>query len=124
MKEIGRGGVMEQIRLHLGKKPDLVLFRCQSGSVNHGTEKNPRWVKYGLHDGASDLIGCLRVTERAGFGRFFALEVKRPGERPTLEQEAFINLIKSFGGYAGYAESVHDSEIHYTKAGGFYGNSP
>lgn len=118
MKEIGKGGLMEQIRLHLGKKPDLVLFRCQSGSVNteEDPKKPPRWVTYGLHPGASDLIGCLTTT--AGVGKFFALEIKAPGKKPTAEQMAFIELIRKFKGYGGWCNSLEGAEECYRLAGG------
>lgn len=105
MKELGRDGVMERVRLHLGKKPDLVLFRNQAGKV----EVDGRWMKYGLCDGASDLIGCLRIAPRnntntrdLGFreamevGRFFALECKASGEMPS--QKVISSLISDVAG--------------------------
>ena len=50
--------------------------------------------------GVSDLLGCLPN------GRMLAIECKRPGCRPTPEQERFINDIQSRGGLALIADSV------------------
>lgn len=106
---------MEEIRLHLGKKPDLVIFRNQSGAV----EVDGRWQTYGLVKGASDLIGALKPS-----GRFFACEVKQPGKYPTKEQRLFLALIHQFGGAAFVARSVEDAEKYYLMAGGQYAARP
>jgi hypothetical protein len=45
--------------------------------------------------GVPDIIGQLRD------GRFFALEVKRPDEKPTPEQAEFLSLVADAGGVAG-----------------------
>lgn len=108
-RETGRGGVMEQIREHLGKKLDLVIFRNQGGAA----EVKGQWQSYGLTNGASDLIGLLKPS-----GRFFACEVKKPGGRRTPEQKLFIDLVNNFGGYGFFAESVEEAEHHYLVAGG------
>jgi len=42
--------------------------------------------------GVSDIIGCIPKT-----GRFLAIEVKRPGGKPTLEQQQFIDTINEAG---------------------------
>lgn len=36
--------------------------------------------------GVSDIIGCIPKT-----GRFLAVEVKRPGNKPTAELQQFID---------------------------------
>lgn len=133
MRETGRDGVMERIRLHLGKKPDLVLFRCQSGAVNMAPEgEPPQWQTYGLARGASDLVGCLSSSRCSQIsccghgGRWLVIEVKSPRvkihtkklDAKELEQKAFIDLIKKFGGHGGFAESVEDAERLYLEAGG------
>lgn len=53
--------------------------------------------------GVSDLIGVLRD------GRFFALEVKRPGEKPSANQAAFLALVREAGGAAGVVERWEDA---------------
>lgn len=137
MKEVGRDGLMEQARLYLGKKPDLVIFRCQSGAVNMAKEgEPPMWQTYGLARGASDLVGCLRVAvdeydgqhgpEPDHIGKWLVIELKSPRvkihtkklDARELEQKAFIDLIKKFGGWGGFAESIEDCERLYLEAGG------
>lgn len=39
-----------------------------------------------------------------------AIECKRPGERPTDEQAAFLDVVRSHGGCAGWADSVEAVE--------------
>ena len=53
--------------------------------------------------GVSDIIGCLPKT-----GRFLAIEVKRPGNKPTAEQQQFIDIINDAGGLAFVAHSIEE----------------
>jgi hypothetical protein len=41
--------------------------------------------------GVSDIIGCYK-------GRFFAIEVKRPGRHPTDAQQLFLKQVTEAGG--------------------------
>lgn len=61
-------------------------------------------MRYGLCVGSADLIGML-----APQGRFLALEVKRPGEKPTKEQELFLELVRKSGGVAAVVTSVEEA---------------
>ena len=63
-------------------------------------------VRFGF-SGVSDIIGILRYPP-FDLGRFLAIEVKRPGNKPTLDQEAFLEGIRSNGGMAFVATSVDD----------------
>ena len=61
-----------------------------------------RWVHYGVGGpGGADLVGLERGT-----GRLVVCEVKRPGERPREDQEAFLERIRLSGGIAFWADSV------------------
>lgn len=53
--------------------------------------------------GTSDVIACAR-------GRFLAIEVKLPGERPRPDQERFLARVRQAGGTAGVAHSVREAE--------------
>ena len=65
---------------------------------------------YGLETkGSSDFI-CI-VTMHSGFGRFVALEAKRPGEKPTPEQQAFIDDVNALGGYGKVFYSIDEFVI-------------
>lgn len=67
-------------------------------------------IRVGLCRGSSDLIGCYR-------GRFTAVEIKRPGQKPTTEQLAFINMVVQDGGIAFWCDSVErfDAELQRFK---------
>jgi len=85
------------IREALGLEPDLVLWRNNTGIATHHDASTGREfrVRYGLCVGSSDLIGILGPA-----GRLVALEVKRPGEKPTDEQARFLALVRRQGGFA------------------------
>lgn len=61
--------------------------------------KGARWVTFGFK-GLSDIIGQLKS------GVFLAVEVKRPGEAPTEDQQKFLDIVERNGGLAIVAESV------------------
>ena len=52
--------------------------------------------------GISDLLVC------APDGRFIAIEIKRPGNKPTPEQEAFLKQVIEAGGIAMVADNIDD----------------
>lgn len=56
-------------------------------------------VRYGLAEGSADLIACC-------WGRFVSIEMKAPGKKPRPDQLAWIELVRSFGGIADWADSV------------------
>lgn len=51
--------------------------------------------------GEPDLIGCMR-----GDGRMFTIEVKRPGNRPTVLQAERLRWWKERGAISFWADSV------------------
>ena len=53
--------------------------------------------------GVPDIIGCLPD------GRFFAIEVKAPGGRPSKLQLVHIDRIRAVGGLAGIAHSWEEA---------------
>lgn len=68
-------------------------------------------VSYGLGVGSSDIIGYTSVTitpEMVGtkVAVFTAVEVKKLGGKPTLEQLEFNNAISVAGGIAFVADSM------------------
>jgi hypothetical protein len=60
-----------------------------------------RFIKFGLIEGSSDLIGIYK-------GRFLAVEVKIKGKKPTAEQINFVDFINKSGGIAGVCYSIQD----------------
>jgi hypothetical protein len=64
-----------------------------------------RYKTHGAQDqirGLPDIICCYR-------GRFFGLEVKRPGRRATPLQALTLEQIKLAGGVAGVVHSVEEA---------------
>lgn len=102
--------IQHDIRLALGLEPGLVLWRNSTGhAVEFDKRGNKREFDYGLCVGSSDLIGCLA-------GRFIALEVKRPGERPTQQQVAFLNVVRFNGGFGAVVHSVDEARAAIKRA--------
>ena len=65
-------------------------------------DKDGRLVRGGLCVGSSDIIGIMPD------GRFLAIEVKKPGKKPTTEQLNFIEAIRRHGGIAGVVHSPEE----------------
>lgn len=87
------------------------LFRNNVGALQN---KNGQYVTYGLCAGSSDLVGWVAVDvtpEMVGrkLAVFVACEVKRPGQKPTVEQQNFITALRSAGGIAVVATSVEEA---------------
>lgn len=110
--------IQDEIRLELGSRSDIRLFRQDNGHAWQGKVtkladgsihiQNPRRVVYGMGKGTSDLIGW---TMRNGIAVFTAIEVKRPrGGRRSEAQTKFIEAVRRFGGLAGFARSVGEAE--------------
>jgi hypothetical protein len=55
--------------------------------------------------GCPDIIGILPAG-----GRILGIEVKRPGNQPTIAQLAFMEAIRKSGGVAFVATSIEDVE--------------
>ncbi len=101
-----------QIIAYLQRHPGVAfLIRINSGGRRvHGR----RWLWfYTLYSrgaetkpgtGVPDIIGMLRD------GRFLAIDVKRPGEKATEDQERFLAMVAKAGGVSGTAESWIDVE--------------
>ena len=67
-------------------------WRVNSGAMS-GEHNGKRWyMKFNGAPGCSDIIG---VSPQ---GRFLACEVKRPGNKPTELQSAFLERVRASGG--------------------------
>jgi hypothetical protein len=129
--------IQQAIRLALGMEPGLVLWRNQVGMATHVASNGAmsRAVPYGVGGkGGSDLVGILTMhvsttcdpndTEthypclghEREVGRFVALEIKRPGGKPTKEQIEFIALVRSLGGFACVVTSVEEAHAAIERA--------
>lgn len=96
--------LQDAIRLALGRRTDVVLWR---NNVGLGETREGARVRFGLAVGSADLIGVVRMAN--GAGRFVGLEVKMPGGRVSDDQQRWIELVRSRGGYAAVVRSVDEA---------------
>ncbi len=87
-------------------------FTVRDGRLINGKASR---VVYGLCNGSSDLIGIHKVTITPAMlgreiGAFVAIEVKRPGKKPSDEQDRFMDMVMDLGGIAGVARSEDEAK--------------
>lgn len=104
--------LQQQIRLALGTRTDLRLFRNQVGQLPDPRTGRP--VQFGLARGSADLIGwrTIKVTpEMVGqrIAIFTSIEVKTATGRISPAQQAWLGAVRTAGGIAGVARSVRDA---------------
>ena len=92
--------IQNEIRLAVSQQcPHVTLWRNSIGTFK---TQDGKWVQAGLPAGSSDLIGICN-------GRFVAIEVKLPGQKPRPDQANFLEHVKKMGGIAGVATSVQEA---------------
>lgn len=104
--------LQQEIRLALGTRPDLRLYRNNCGSLPD--PKTGRPVQFGLARGSADLIGWRTITigpEHVGqrIAVFTSIEVKTPTGRLAPAQQHWLQAVRTAGGVAGVARSVSDA---------------
>ena len=104
--------IQQEIRLALGTRDDVRLFRNQVGQLPDPRTGRP--VQFGLAKGSADLVGWKTVTitpDMVGqeVAVFASIEVKTPTGRPTQYQQAWLTAVEKAGGIAGIARSVDDA---------------
>lgn len=104
--------LQQRIRLALGTRSDLRLFRNQVGQLPD--PRTGRMVQFGLARGSADLIGWRTITITPDMvGRqvavFTSIEVKTERGRIRPEQQAWLGCVQSAGGIGGVARSVADA---------------
>ena len=104
--------LQQRIRLALGMRPDLRLYRNNCGSLPDPRTGRP--VQFGLARGSADLIGWRTITitpEMVGqrIAVFTSIEVKTPTGRLSPAQHAWLGVVRGAGGIAGVARSVRDA---------------
>lgn len=115
---------MKRIMLALGSLKTTRLFRNNVALAWVGqivkrtpttiTLANYRPLHAGLSKGSSDLVGwhTVEVTpDMVGkrIAMFTAIEVKDNGGRISVEQVAFIQTVRQFGGIAGIAHNPEEA---------------
>ncbi len=93
--------IQSEIQAALGSEADLTIFRNSVGQV---TAQSGATLKYGLGTHSSDLVGILGPT-----GRWFCLEVKRPGLKARAGQSRWLEHIREKGGFAAVVHSADEA---------------
>lgn len=104
--------LQQRIRLALGTRHDLKVFRNQVGQLPDPRTGRP--VQFGLARGSSDLIGWRTVTitpEMVGqrIAVFTSIEVKTSTGRVTPAQRHWIDAVRLAGGLAAVVRSVAEA---------------
>ena len=105
--------IQQRIRLAVGTRSDLRLFRNNTGTLPDPRTGRP--VQFGLARGSADLIGWRTITitpEMVGqrVAIFTSIEVKTTTGHLTPAQQAWMGTVRGAGGIAGVARSVRDAE--------------
>jgi hypothetical protein len=104
--------IQQEIRLALGQRSDLRLFRNETGKLPD--PRTGQWVQFGLAKGSSDLIGfkTIKITpEMIGqeIAQFVSLEIKTESGKLSTIQQNWLQKVKSSGGIVGVARTVKDA---------------
>ena len=104
--------IQQEIRLALGQRSDLRLFRNETGKLPD--PRTGRWVQFGLAKGSSDLIGfkTVKITpEMIGeeIAQFVSIEIKTERGKLTDIQKNWLQKVQSSGGIVGVARTVKDA---------------
>ena len=118
MKPRREADILRAILAHCNRLPGVMLWRANRGAITATYKGTTRFVRFGGLPGMSDLIGWKTWTPRRDavghilvlppLAVFVAIEVKRPGMKPTPQQAAFLELVRQAGGLAIVATSVED----------------
>lgn len=96
--------IQSQIRLRLGSRPDVRLFRNHVGTVR---DERGRVHRFGLMPGSADLIGWVVVD---GVAVFLSVEVKSATGKTGPQQIVWADAVNKMGGIAFIARSADDAE--------------
>lgn len=95
--------IQNKIRLALGSRPDVRLFRNHVGVVK---DQRGQVHSFGLRKGSADLIGWVRVSHIAVF---LSIEVKTATGRVREEQQQWMKNVNESGGIAFVARSEEEA---------------
>ena len=104
--------IQQRIRLALGTRDDVRLFRNQVGQLPDPRTGRP--VQFGLAKGSADIVGWTTktITEDdvgKSYAIFTSIEVKTPTGRLTGLQQNWLHTVQTAGGFAGVARSPEDA---------------
>lgn len=88
--------VVKHLKAH--GAPGLLFFHVPNGGKRSLLEA-VNFKRMGVRPGVADLIFLF-------CGRFYAMELKAPGNRPTPEQLEFLSAVQEAGGYTANPDSL------------------
>ena len=91
--------ILAEILLTIGSRPDLRVWRNNTGQI---PTPDGRMIRFGL-PGSADILGVMKPN-----GRFLAIECKTEIGKQSDLQKAFQAMIESHGGLYILARSVAD----------------
>ncbi len=104
--------LLHAIRAAVVAERDVLVWRNNTGVAYGASGSGARGVRFGLGVGGADLVGVLLFAAELGpchVGRFFGLEVKAPGRKPTRDQILWANAVRSVGGFVATVHSVDEA---------------
>ena len=99
----------------------MAIRRMPGVDMERNAQKHTTKGRFGLEEGSADLVGCVRLAPSltpslASNARYFAIEVKMPGEQPNDAQRAWAARKIALGAYVCCARSVPSALRHLDRA--------
>lgn len=110
-----QGQIVDYLRLEQAKGRIGPLMRINGGMSRYRGGQPVRnyrlWIPCAEETsaGIADVNGILG-PHSATPGRFFALEVKRQGEKPNVAQIAYLESVRASGGIAAVVTDWHEAQ--------------
>ena len=101
--------IVAAIRLHLGRRKDIRLFRNNVGFTKTARGQG---IHYGLFPGSADLIGWIT---RHGVAVFLSIEIKSATGRVSPTQANWQRVVHEAGGVALIVSSVAEVDFFLIK---------
>ena len=83
----------------------VFCWRQNQGAIAGECNGKRRFLRFSSAPGISDIVGILPPS-----GQMLAIECKRPGRKPTPEQELFLQVVRQSGGLAVCIHSLDELE--------------
>lgn len=99
------GEIVALLRLEQTKGRVAWFARCNGGGMRDRTGRFLRFYQLYLPKATPKSKGMADLHGMLPGGRYFALEVKKPGETTTAEQDQFLDRVKECGGIASVVRS-------------------
>lgn len=90
--------IMKYLNMH-----HLVAWAYVTSTGTFRGLQGGRPIKIG-YPGMADILGQMKS------GKLFAIEVKKPGEKPRKDQQEFLDMVKKYGGRSCCATCIEDIE--------------